>query len=60
MRYPDCEFSTWYLPVAIECPSCGKIGAEKRATKSRGEYRRCLHCEHEFTVEEPETVTAES
>jgi DNA topoisomerase-1 len=51
-RYPDCDFSTWHPPVPDECPSCGKVGAEQRMTKARGEFRRCLHCEHEFQVEE--------
>jgi DNA topoisomerase-1 len=51
-RYPECDFSTWYRPGPDTCPSCGHVGAERRVTKSRGEYRRCLKCEHEFTVEE--------
>lgn len=49
-RYPDCEFSTWYRPVAVECPKCGNLGAEERATKVRGSYRKCLKCEHEFAA----------
>ncbi len=51
-NYPECNFSTWYRPVADTCPSCGFEGAEVRSTKARGEYRRCLKCEEEFTVEE--------
>ena len=51
MRYPECDFSTWYRPVPDTCPACGHIGAERRVTKARGEYRKCLKCEHEFTVE---------
>jgi DNA topoisomerase-1 len=50
-RYPDCDFSTWHRPVPEECPSCKFVGAEKRATKARGEYRRCLKCEEEFLPE---------
>ena len=53
--YPDCDFSTWYRPVPDTCPSCGHLGAERRTTKARGEYRRCLKCEHEFSVEEATT-----
>jgi DNA topoisomerase I len=60
MRYPECEFSTWHLPVAEVCPACGKIGAEQRITKARGEHYRCLHCENEFTVEEPQAVAEQS
>jgi DNA topoisomerase-1 len=53
-RYPDCDFSTWHRPVPEQCPSCGNLGAERRVTKVRGEYRRCLKCEDEFM---PESVT---
>ncbi|MDH4045818.1 MAG: type I DNA topoisomerase [Gemmatimonadota bacterium] len=51
-RYPDCDFSTWYRPTPVTCPSCGYLGAEMRSTKTRGDYRRCLACETEFVVEE--------
>jgi DNA topoisomerase-1 len=60
MRYPECDFSTWHLPVAEVCPACGKTGAEQRITKARGEHYRCLHCENEFTVEEPQAVAEQS
>ncbi len=53
-RYPECEFSTWHVPVAETCPSCGNMGAEKRFTKARGEYFRCLKCEFQFTAEAAE------
>ncbi len=51
-NYPDCTFSTWYRPVPETCPQCGYLGAEKRITKARGEYRKCLKCEHEFALPE--------
>jgi len=51
-NYPDCTFSTWHRPVPDTCPQCGYVGAEKRATQARGEYRRCIKCEHEFAVPE--------
>ena len=51
-NYPKCDFSTWYRPVPETCPECGYLGVEKRATKGRGEYRKCLKCAHEFSVEE--------
>ncbi len=54
--YPDCDFSTWYRPVPDKCPECGYVGAEKRSTKARGEYRRCIKCSHEFVVEEAEVA----
>ena len=51
-NYPDCDFSTWYRPVPDACPECGYVGAEQRSTKVRGEFRRCLVCEHEFAPSE--------
>ena len=51
-RYPDCDFSTWYRPTPVPCPECGFVGAEQRSTKARGEFRKCLKCEHEFVPEE--------
>ncbi len=60
MRYPDCDFSTWHLPVADVCPTCNKVGAEARLTKARGDFRKCLHCEHEFAVPETTTVHADT
>ena len=57
MRYPKCDFSTWYRPVPDVCPSCGYVGAEKRSTKARGEFRKCIDCEHEFIPEEMESPT---
>jgi len=56
-NYPDCKYSTWHRPVPDSCPQCGYVGAEKRATKARGEYRRCLKCEHEFAVPEGTPAT---
>jgi DNA topoisomerase-1 len=53
-RYPACDFSTWYRPVPETCPQCGHVGVEQRSTKTRGAYRRCLACGHEFQTEEVE------
>ena len=60
IRYPDCEYSTWYEPLEEECTSCKKIGVERRSSKARGEYRRCMYCEEEFDVEEPATAGADT
>jgi DNA topoisomerase I len=59
MRYPDCDFSTWHRPVPETCPACGHVGAEERATKARGEYRKCLSCSHEYTADEPVVAHAD-
>jgi DNA topoisomerase-1 len=51
-NYPDCGFSTWYRPVPEACPHCGYVGLEKRMTKARGEYRKCLKCAQESALPE--------
>jgi DNA topoisomerase-1 len=60
VRYPDCEYSTWYEPLPETCPKCKKEGVERRSSKVRGEYRRCIRCEHEFDAEEPAAAGTES
>jgi DNA topoisomerase-1 len=57
-RYPECDFSTWYRPMPVACPSCGFVGAERRSTKARGEFRKCLKCATEFAAEEEATASA--
>jgi DNA topoisomerase-1 len=57
-NYPNCDFSTWYRPVPETCPECGYVGVEKRQTKGRGEYRKCLKCGHEYSVEESGAAVA--
>jgi DNA topoisomerase I len=49
-NYPKCDFVTWDKPVKETCPECGFEGAESKATKARGEYRRCLKCANEWDV----------
>jgi len=57
-RYPDCDYSTWFRPVAVACPECGFVGAEQRSTKTRGEFRKCMKCEAEFTADEGAPASA--
>ncbi|MSR07190.1 MAG: type I DNA topoisomerase [Gemmatimonadetes bacterium] len=56
-NYPACDFSTWYRPVPDTCPECSYLGAEKRYTKGRGEYRRCLKCQTEWGAPEGAEAT---
>jgi DNA topoisomerase-1 len=49
-RYPDCDFVTWYKPVASECPVCKHKYIEERYTQAKGEYLRCPACKNEFEV----------
>ncbi|HKI94223.1 MAG TPA: type I DNA topoisomerase, partial [Gemmatimonadales bacterium] len=57
-RYPDCDYSTWCRPVAVACPECGFVGAEQRSTKTRGEFRKCMKCEADFTADEGAPASA--
>ena len=55
-NYPNCDFVVWDRPVAEVCPDCGYLGAEKKSTKTRGAYRKCIKCANEWSVEEPADV----
>ncbi len=50
IRYPACDFSTWNRPVPDTCPSCGWVGMEKKVSKTEGETRTCLKCQHRIVV----------
>lgn len=49
-RYPDCDFVTWYKPVASTCTACGNKYLEERYTQAKGEYLRCPACKNEFEI----------
>ena len=51
-NYPNCDFVIWDKPVLEKCPDCGNIGAESKSNKTRGEYRKCLKCGNEWSVEQ--------
>ncbi len=55
-----CDFVAWNKPVNEKCPDCGFVGAEMKATKARGNYRKCLKCGNEWDApQEPETDAEE-
>ena len=58
-NYPNCDFVCWDKPVLETCPECGFVGAEAKSNKTRGSYRKCLKCQNEWAVAEPENVEAE-
>jgi DNA topoisomerase-1 len=39
--FPDCDFVTWYKPLEINCPRCGKFMIEK-TDKIHGTYKLCV------------------
>jgi DNA topoisomerase-1 len=51
-NYPTCDFVCWEKPVADACPECGFQGAEAKANKTRGAFRKCLKCANEWDVSE--------
>ncbi len=44
-RYPDCDFATWYKPVAVACPSCSARMMVEKRLKGKTELH-CLACKH--------------
>jgi DNA topoisomerase-1 len=58
-NYPACDFVCWDKPVLETCPECGFVGAEAKSNKTRGSYRKCLKCQNEWAVAEPENAEAE-
>jgi DNA topoisomerase-1 len=58
-NYPNCDFVCWDKPVLETCPECGFVGAEAKSNKTRGNYRKCLKCQNEWAVAEPENAEAE-
>jgi DNA topoisomerase-1 len=55
-NYPSCDYVCWDKPVLETCPDCGYAGAEAKASKARGSYRKCLKCGNEWDVVAPEEV----
>lgn len=52
-HYPTCDFVVWDKPVPEPCPECGYLGAEKKFSKARGHWRKCVKCQNEWNVEAP-------
>lgn len=53
-NYPNCDFVVWDKPVTDTCPECGYVGAEAKANKTRGHFRKCLKCGNEWDVPAPD------
>ena len=43
ISYPDCDFSTWELPLTEPCQSCGGL-----MTKTREGLAKCTQCQREM------------
>ncbi len=47
-RYPECDFATWYRPVAMECQNCKSPYLEQRNTQKEGNYLYCPKCKTKY------------
>ncbi len=43
-NYPNCDFATWYLPVATPCDNCKSPYLEQRSTQKQGNFLYCPNC----------------
>ena len=44
-NYPECEFSSWKLPLPAPCPACrGLLVVQKKGVT------RCINCEEQFPI----------
>ncbi len=50
-RYPECDFTSWKLPLPTPCPACG--GLLVVANKN---FAQCINCEEQFPLDK---VTAD-
>jgi len=41
-NYPQCDFITYYRPIELKCPKCGKFLVE-REDKKRGTIKLCIN-----------------
>jgi DNA topoisomerase-1 len=46
-NYPKCRFATWDKPVNQTCPECGAKFLVEKSSKVKGEYLKCIKCDHE-------------
>ena len=60
-EYPNCDFTSWYMPVKEPCPECGYPVLFEKTTKRDGPHLACTQdgCGFKRTSEpEPEPVKA--
>lgn len=47
-NYPNCDFATWYLPVAIPCDNCKSPYLEQRSNQKQGKFLYCPNCKTKY------------
>ena len=60
-RYPECDFTSWDMPVDDRCPVCGSPMVLKRDRKKDISWHVCTNesCKHRVEVEPPAQDEAE-
>lgn len=58
--YPKCSFATWDAPINEKCDACGFPMLVHKETKSKGQFKRCIKCKAEYTIETPEENASEN
>ena len=55
-NYPNCDFVSWFEPVAEKCPKCGTYMV-KKYNKQKGNYIECSNteCKHKIEIENAST-----
>lgn len=57
-NYPECDFVSWYKPVAKTCPECKHPLMYDKYSKKNGAYYACPNCKHKIYLEKQEETTA--
>ena len=60
-HYPECDFTSWDMPVDDRCPVCGSPMVLKRDRKKDVTWHLCTNetCKHRVEVENPAAEEAE-
>lgn len=46
--YPNCDFASWYLPVAKACEQCHSPYLEQRQNQTKGAFLYCPNCKASY------------
>ncbi len=47
-QYPNCDFASWYLPVAKSCEKCQSPYLEQRQNQTKGTFLYCPNCKTSY------------
>lgn len=46
-NYPECDFTSWKLPLPTPCPQCGGL-----LVVANKQYAQCMECEEQFALDQ--------